>query len=500
MVVSTPFGQTASLGDDRWVFGRSLDWREHTPGPYADQTLPQHFQVQVPVEDWITLTRFEGPPEATHTWLGYRKSGVESIDLKNPSTAESLANVATGTVIIRDILALPNEPPLFAAYDQTSGGLMTLDNAEAGKAVATGTGAASSPLQPSALGLQPSPLPAAAPIPTLDDARALSIRLGKLNAQLAPGEAWFLADDWRTQGDWIGRYGNAYVKLCGMAQGDQDYPLQPDYEVSLAVGPHHEPNATGPVWYHDNDSSDDLRSLYDPNLGHRRDAEDNDFSYDTKTYPESYDGPDLWVRAKVPDGVHCLSLYFLNNDAHIKGGNKYRDYDVQIVSGDQDDAHIQTALPLARTRVTDFWGGVYKQFLVCGPASFVVRIGRNRSFVTKLQAVFLDRVVPAPTDTPNQLPGFDTVPYDAPDYPDDAHLTPLADTAVNFWTQLDDALSLRGAVPLEMPLHIWCYRAAVAGQAPAAILERYRWEISIWTPDDRKKFEDAIKAAHDAVK
>ena len=43
-----------------------------------------------------------------------------------------------------------------------------------------------------------------------------------------------------------------------------------------------------------------------------------------------------------------------------------------------------------------------------------------------------------------------------------------------------------------MPLHIWCYRAAVAGQAPAAILERFRWEISIWTPDDRKKFEEAI--------
>ena len=50
-----------------------------------------------------------------------------------------------------------------------------------------------------------------------------------------------------------------------------------------------------------------------------------------------------------------------------------------------------------------------------------------------------------------------------------------------------------------MPLHIWCYRAAVAGQAPAAILERFRWEISIWTPDDRKKFDDAMKAAHDAA-
>ena len=39
-----------------------------------------------------------------------------------------------------------------------------------------------------------------------------------------------------------------------------------------------------------------------------------------------------------------------------------------------------------------------------------------------------------------------------------------------------------------------------AGQAPAAILERFRWEISIWTPDDRKKFDDAMKAARDAAR
>ena len=76
----------------------------------------------------------------------------------------------------------------------------------------------------------------------------------------------------------------------------------------------------------------------------------------------------------------------------------------------------------------------------------------------------------------------------------------LTDTAVNLWKQLDDALVLRGAVTMQMPLRIWCYRAALAGQAPAAILERWRWQISIWTPDDRKKFEDAVKAAHDAAK
>jgi hypothetical protein len=380
---------------------------------------------------------------------------------------------------------------LIAAYDEVAGGLLTLDNAPAFKAVVSGTDVSASVLN----------LPAPAPIPVIDDAKALSTRLAKLTLQIATGEAFFLADDWRTRGDWIGRYGGGYAKLCGIGQnGDQDYSLQPGYEVSLLVGPHHEASVAGPVWYHSDDASAELRSLYDPTLGHRRDAEDNDMSYDVKTYPESYDGPDLWVRAKVPDGVHCLSLYFVNNDAHTTGLNKYRDYDVQVLSDDPDVDKIQKSAPLARTRVTDFWGGVYKQFLVRGPASYVVRIGRNRSFVTKLQAVFLDRVTGDMPESPGQLPGFDTTPYQAPEEPDDYHPTPLTEAAVSLWSQMDDALALRGAVSMQMPLRVWCYRAAIAGQAPAAILERWRWQIGIWTPDDRKKFEDAMKAARDAAK
>ena len=65
---------------------------------------------------------------------------------------------------------------------------------------------------------------------------------------------------------------------------------------------------------------------------------------------------------------------------------------------------------------------------------------------------------------------------------------------------MDDGLVLRGAIPLQMPLRIWCYRAAVTGGAPAAILEHWRWEISIWTPEDRKKFDDAMKAAYETIK
>jgi hypothetical protein len=481
IIASTPFGQAITSNGSQWSFMHGQDSVEYQKNSVHD------IHVHPPLEDWITTVQTSGTDT---TWIGYRKSGVEGIN--GVTNQEFTANVEPPhSVVIRSILAVAGQPPLFAGYDQIAGGLLTLENVQ--------------PFNPPGTGGNPSAaapkLPAPVPPPAVDDAKVLGSRLGTLTLQIAPGEAFFLADDWRTQGDWVGRYGSGYVKLCGMADnGDQDYALQPGYDVSILVGPHHEANAAGPVWFHDNDSSDDLRSLYDPSLGHRRDAEENDFSYDTKTYPESYAGPDLWVRAKVPDGVHCLSLYFLNNDAHTKGGNKYRDYDVQVLSDDEDLNKVQASTPLARTRVTDFWGGVCKQFLVRGPASYIVRIGRNRSFVTKLQGVFLDRVTGDLPDNPGQLPGFDNAPYAPPDEPDNYHPTPLTDAAVNLWSQLDDALSLRGAVSLQMPFRIWCYRAAIAGQAPPEILERWRWQISVWTPEDRKKFDDAMKAAHDAAR
>jgi hypothetical protein len=486
IVAATPIGASITENGRDWMFVRGEDWKKYTPNPNANANgLPL---APTPSEDWMTALQFVG----THAWLGFRESGVESRSIDQKGTLETQANVEMpGTVFIRAILPLADRPPLFAAYDEVSGGLLTLENAPPLKPTATATNATAQAPNP----------PAPAPMPTLDDARTLSARLGKLTLEIGRGEAFFLADDWRTQGDWIGRYGGGYAKLCGIGQnGDQDYSLQPGYEVSIQLGPHHDANAAGPVWYHDNDTSTELRSLYDPLLGRRRDAEENDVSYDTKTYPESYNGPDLWVRAKVPEGVHCLSLYFVNNDAHKSGLNKYRDYDVQVLSDDPDMDKIQNDTPLARTRVMDFWGGVYKQFLVRGPASYIVRIGRNRSFVTKLQAVFLDRVTGDLSENQGGLPGFDTAPYQPPEEPDDYHPTPLTDSAVNLWSQLDDALGLRGAISMQMPLRIWCYRAAIAGQAPAAILERWRWQIGIWTPDDRKKFEDAMKAARDAAK
>jgi hypothetical protein len=47
---------------------------------------------------------------------------------------------------------------------------------------------------------------------------------------------------------------------------------------------------------------------------------------------------------------------------------------------------------LAHTRANDFYGGVYKRFLVRGPAKLTVQVNRNYSFNTILPGVMLDLV------------------------------------------------------------------------------------------------------------
>jgi hypothetical protein len=142
---------------------------------------------------------------------------------------------------------------------------------------------------------------------------------------------------------------------------------------------------------------------------------------------------------------------------------------------------------------------VYKQFIIRGPATYAVKIGRNRSYVTKLQGIFLDPCDEL-TDAPGSLPGFAAAPYVPPPLPVNYDPTPLAGAAMKLWAQLDDDLPVRGAVDLQMPFRIWCYRAAVAAQAPPDLLERWRWQIGVWTNADRKKYDNAMQAAHATLK
>ncbi len=75
---------------------------------------------------------------------------------------------------------------------------------------------------------------------------------------------------------------------------------------------------------------------------------------------------------------------------------------------------------------------------------------------------------------------------------------PTLSAADALWEKLDQSFAKRAIAGLQFPLRIVAYRAAVAGQAPEELLNTWRWQIAIWTKEDRDAFEKAIADAYKA--
>ena len=136
----------------------------------------------------------------------------------------------------------------------------------------------------------------------------------------------------------------------------------------------------------------------------RRESELDDHG---ETYPMAWQGPDLYVYLHIPPGAYTLSLYFFNKDGH-SGMNRDRDYTITMIPLPAS-YHFGTALQpntatlakmrgTAQSRVLDFWGGVWKRFLVRGPMKLAIRVAKNYSLNAILQAAMLDPLAqhPAP--------------------------------------------------------------------------------------------------------
>jgi frataxin-like iron-binding protein CyaY len=499
ILVATQNGVGMSVdGGQKWKYMRGQDWRMNVNGLYdapadaggndAEQINPHpQGQDELLMEDWTTCIRQD--EKTKNIWIGHRKVGAEARN----ADMNKFVSAAGGDAwrYFAKAFCFPQKGPvLVATADFETGGLMTPDNATA-------------EIEPGAEPPKTAP-PLPAPAKAADAATlvAMGKYLGAFKTELKSGDGVFLGDDWRTQGDWVGRYGNSFAMICGI-DADGIYQGEPGYDVKVGIGPHSKGEGT-PESYVSNETSDSARMLYVPSLGHREEAEFNDLSC-RDTFPPSWEGPDLWVETTVPAGLHCVSLYFCNNDLHTPGtgldySRIFRDYDVQLLSWAEDKDAVQKSAPLARTRVTDFYGGVYKQFIVAGPARYVVRVGRNHSFGAKLQGVFIDRVSDDGPATRKPLPGFDTVNYTPATVKDKSAIEgdPTLSAASALWDTLDQAFGKRGITGLQLPLRIVAYRAAVAGHAPAALLDMWRWQIAIWTKEDREAFDKAIADAFKA--
>jgi hypothetical protein len=279
-----------------------------------------------------------------------------------------------------------------------------------------------------------------------------------------------LADDWRTQGDWLGRYGRYWACCCAICS-PLDYLWgagQEPVQYCPRIGPHCGGGDSLRYWVHWLYTAD-RRSLEMPATylhsrvlkgltrgdEPRRQAEWDDHG---ETYPRNHEGPDLCCTLRIPAGLFFLSLYDMNKDGH-EGANRFRDYQLSIRPHNptaplQGIDGFEQERELAHARIHDFWGGVWKRFLVRGPAELTIRLARNGSLNAILAAVMLDPLEETPA------------PYFASD---GAHTARAAESSESVSGEFADPVRA-GLARLESDLaeHPTDWAASTGASAPAA--------------------------------
>ena len=549
-------------GGATWQFVRGADWKANVEG-LAKKTVPVAQSLdedELLTQDWSTSLAED---RAGQIWIGHRRKGFE---LRAPHTMRT-TYASSETPLkeddqdyVRALLDVPGIGMLGARYGNPADpGVFEIFP------------------ERNAPDRAPRPQTLVAPFPSaaapLDAAQlnALGAHLAALKTPLKAGEATFLGDDWATQGDWVGRYGRAHATLSAMDGGSREqfqrltrtenhvFEGAPGYSVKAQVGPHHRADLQSWVTF---PNTQIPASLFDPLIGHRRQAEWIDLSNSfVGIYPWAYDGPDIWLSVQVPAGLHRASLYFHNKDGQ-SNTDRFRDFMVEVkgvasektpaltasdlktrvdalqelrrqlkvaltkftpnspevtslqkqiatarallmqsaMQGNNDAELLRVdALPTqARTRVTDFWGGVYKQFALRGPATFYFKVRRNHSNGTTMAGVMLD-ALPDPkngTTAPAPLPWMNGVAYDAPTIEEGNARDPqLLAATRNLWSELDEAVGKKGGQKFERPLRLQALRAAIAAGASPSLVANWRWTLQLWNESDRTTWNETMQRA-----
>ncbi len=502
--VATTTGLVASRDRGRtWHFLRGADWEAKARGLYEP---PPEALLQSAValaagqtlllEDYVTCLAED---DLGDLWVGHREKGCELFDPKSgarlkqgpvrPPGQDRHFDYATRLLLQDDGLAA-------ATYGMGLAHVSGPPPAFGGRVASSAARTHQKTLASSAHGDQPHPpLPAPAKPPTIEQLQTMAIAAGR--AGKGGTGPQFLGEDWTTLGDWVGRYGRQYAMLCAMDSPDNheiDYGASP-WRARGGIGPHHTDGDTIRNWIHWV-KTDNLNSLYDPVEAIRRQAEWDDHS---EAYPRTYEGPDIWITVNVPEEVHRVSLYFFNKDGQ-EGNNRFRDYVAEVFPVGKGAG---PGRPAARTRIRDFHGGVYKQFVVAGPGQFRIKIARNGSFCTLCSAVMIDRLTGPP------LPYWRTVmlwgggltyvpPPPEPEHDAEPSAPALAArtiTARELWSAAEAAWKRHGGAIAQRENRLAAYRAAAADPASGALLANWRWAVPLWTQAERAEFRDVMALA-----
>jgi hypothetical protein len=289
------------------------------------------------------------------------------------------------------------------------------------------------------------------------------------------------------------------------------------YDANSFIGPNASQDDTIRRWCHWK-ITDNSNSLWSPLDGYRRQAEWDDHG---EAYPFTQDGPDVWYLLEIKhEGMFRLGMYFFNKDGH-QSNNRFRDFMIEIypAQGPMEgnpfhtwktyslDAEqtVRKQEPLAKSRIKDFWGGVYKQFLISGQGYYYVKIKRNYSFNTILSAVIVERllgeatreeVVNIPFVSP-YLPNDN--PYKYPMRLPQSYETMEGWRIGQFWQTLDEVYDKRKGIELQRKRRIAAYQLAVSlsndNQEAALAAKAIKRLLNQWDEEQRKEWHEAMKLA-----
>lgn len=237
--VATPTGAAQSGdGGQNWSFLRGSDWNEKVRGLFAvpkwDADPAQHRELMR--EDYVTCLAQDA---RGLLWAGYRQ---RSFQIRRPVVDRVLRGSATekgdDSPYVSALLPLRDGSFLVAFYGQglTFGPAIPayVPAPEEREQLANFRGWRA-PVAPRSLGNVPLPVPN--PAPDVAQLEALTAQLNALQTPLTPGSAAVLGEDWRTQGDWVGRK----ALLCATgAPFDADFVVKsPFVPVIGEIGPHY---------------------------------------------------------------------------------------------------------------------------------------------------------------------------------------------------------------------------------------------------------------------
>lgn len=487
--VGTNFGLGRSEdGGKTFRYLRGAEWKDRANGlfhgPKPVETNTRGLSL---LEDDVTALA----EDATgRLYTGYRRAGLEVSD---PQTGKRLAQ--SGDDFVTAILPW-------------AGGNLLVGHYGNGLAQAK-LNLTSSPVAPMAVQpIHEARFPTPAPTPTVAELDALRRRVESL--QDKPLAAAYLGDDWATEGDWVNRYGaREAVLFAARAPMDEVIAADLSYSAHVSSGPDVLPGDTIRHWIHWL-RTDDPRVLYDPIVGYRREAEADDHG---ETYNMTgHEGPGVFVKVKVPAGVHWLSLYFINPNGQA-GDTRYRDYLIEIKPDSPKVEDVDSLPTLAHAGTGSFWPGVWKQFEVSGPGAFWVVVRRNGSYNTLLPGIFLDKLSgpPTPYETLQSpwLPGVQTDPAVAMAAveKDLASAPPAARAAFALWKSADERTGREGEPELDRQARVMAYRALADGAAKGTwdsaavqdLLSQWRRKLPLWSVRDRQRWMEEMAQARERL-